>query len=374
MSRVSRPLRSSVAVLVSAGGLTLLAGCEDKTDQPTTTTADSGAQTGPALEPELKEALKGATGKEGEAPPASGDGPPESGVFPPGAADKKIRAGAAPQVEVGKEGGAPRVQLKALLPAPGAKQKATARVAVRAGPQMALPTVDFDLQLSAKTPKDVEVAEGQRSPVDVIVKVAAARLAPTQPGAVPANVEKEIKKLKGSVVSYSISPNGAGRGFSYEMSKGADGGLNDVMSALLGAIQTTTLPVPDKPLGAGGFWMVTTRDRFLGADVVTYRLCTVAGVSPEGADITVGTKRYAADKQMPDAAGMEVFQFMVAGETELKLGGDAGYAPTAKVTDTTQILLLPAGAPPPQAGAMPPGMRPILQQSNVIIELAAKKN
>jgi hypothetical protein len=64
-----------------------------------------------------------------------------------------------------------------------------------------------------------------------------------------------------------------------------------------------TIPYPDKPLGAGGYFMVTSRDEMMGLDLVSYRLIKVKQVTAEGATLEVSTKRYAASRSF-DLAGL----------------------------------------------------------------------
>src|SRR5262249_16735496 len=72
--------------------------------------------------------------------------------------------------------------------------------------------------------------------------------------------------------------------------------FRDMVRSLSDTLALLTMPYPDKPLGAGGYFMVTSRDDFLGIDLVTYRLVKVKSVTPEGATLDVSTKRYAASR------------------------------------------------------------------------------
>ena len=82
-----------------------------------------------------------------------------------------------------------------------------------------------------------------------------------------------------------------------------------------------------KPLGAGGYFMVTSRDDFLGLDLVTYRLVKVKSVTAEVATLDVSTKRYAASRTFdfpglpPDIEKtLAEFQSTSEGTVELPLG------------------------------------------------------
>jgi hypothetical protein len=113
---------------------------------------------------------------------------------------------------------------------------------------------------------------------------------------VPKDIDAQLSKLKGSKVEYSLLPGGAGVGYKFEAAKGASEEFKDVVRSLSDAVALLTIPYPDKPLGKGGFFMVTSRDDFLGLDMVTYRMIRVKDMTDQSATLDVSTKRYAASR------------------------------------------------------------------------------
>lgn len=280
-----------------------------------------------ALDPNLAEAVAAASvNAPGRGAPPAGQvegGPPPDGVFAPGAADKEMVRGAQPKITLGSEGSEPRVQL-GVGKAP-AKLAGTIQLALQSDPrQGAIPVL---LTLSIEPKKVEAAAEGDkaaRAPLPVVIKVTGAKIDAPQ---VPKDLDDQIAKLKGSRVEYSILPGGAGAGFRFDAPKGAPQDFRDMVRSLSDVVSLLTIPYPDKPLGAGAYFMVTSRDDFLGLDLVTYRLIKVKQVTPEGATLEVGTKRYAASRSF-DFPGLppEIdktlaeFQANSEGTVELPLG------------------------------------------------------
>ena len=114
---------------------------------------------------------------------------------------------------------------------------------------------------------------------------------------VPKDLDEQLAKLKGSKVEYSILPSGAGAGYRFDVPKGAPEEFKDVVRSLSDALGMLTIPYPDKAVGAGAYFMVTSRDDFQGMDLVTYRMVKVKQVTPAGATLDVSTKRYAASRR-----------------------------------------------------------------------------
>jgi hypothetical protein len=138
---------------------------------------------------------------------------------------------------------------------------------------------------------------------------------------VPKEVDQQISKVKGSKIEYGMLPNGTPTGFKVEAAKGAP---EDFVRSLSDALALLTMPYPDKPLGAGGYFMVTSRDELMGMDLVTYRMVKVKEVTPEGVTLDVNTKRYSASRTlelpgMPPDMDKNLFQFDAASEGTVRL-------------------------------------------------------
>jgi hypothetical protein len=279
--------------------LVLLAtvGCQKTEPSAETKKSDTEAKASKvdAIDPNLAEAVAAASvqapaGSRGAPAAQVEGGPPADGVFAPGAADKEIARGALPKLTLGSDGSAPKVQL-GVGKAP-AKMSGTIQIALQADPrQGAIPVL---LNVSVEPKKAEAVKEGD-APVSlpVSVRITGAKIdAPS----VPKDLDEQLAKLKGSKVEYSILPSGAGAGFRFDVSKGAPEEFKDVVRSLSDALGMLTIPYPDKPLGTGAYFMVTSREDFQGMDLVTYRMVKVKQVTEAGATLEVSTKRYAASR------------------------------------------------------------------------------
>jgi hypothetical protein len=337
-----------------------LAGCqknETKTEAESTKkdkASDSSASKVEAIDPDLAEAVAAASvaPKEGNAPAnaqAQG-GPPPDGVFAPGAADKELPRGGMPKITLGSEGADPK---QLLGPKSPSKLTGTIQVAMQTDPrQGAIPVL---LNVSIE-PKKVEAPkEGEKNAVSqpVTVRITGAKI--DAPG-VPKDIDEQISKLKGSKVEYSILPGGAGAGFRFEATKGTPEEFKDVVRSLSDTLTLLTIPYPDKPLGAGGFFMVTSRDDFLGLDLVTYRMIRVKEVTPQGVTLDVNTKRYSASRNF-DLPGLPPEVDKTLAEFQAQSDGTLQYPLGALLPTQGQINSQVAA----QLGAKDPGKRAMLQ-------------
>lgn len=314
------------ASAISCLALLCLLGCEkaEPKEEPKRSESDAAAAKAKAMDPDLAQAVAAASvpvpGGKGAPPTHAEGGPPPDGVFAPGAADKEAARGSLPKITLGSEGSAPK-----LLLGPGKSAKklsGTIQIALQSDPRQGAIPVLLDVTIE---PKKVEGAEGDK-PVSqpVSVRVNGAKI--DAPGA-PKDLDAQLAKLKGSKLEYSILPGGAGAGFRFDVPKGAPDDFRDVVRSLSDALALLTMPYPDKPLGAGGYFMVTSRDELMGLDLVTYRLVKVKQVTAEGATLDVSTKRYAATRTFdfpglpPDIdRNLAEFQATSEGTVELPLG------------------------------------------------------
>jgi hypothetical protein len=344
--------------------LTVL-GCEkaepkEETKRPE---KDAEANRAAAFDPNLAEAVAAASASaapraKGGAPEQVEGGPPADGVFAAGAADKEAAKGSLPKITLGSDGSAPRLLLG---PSKIAKKlSGTIQIAMQADPRQGAIPVLFDLTIEPKKTEGGDADKPASQPVSV--RITAAKI--DAPG-VPKDVNDQIAKLKGSKIEYSIVPGGAGAGFRFDVPKGAPDDFRDVVRSLSDTLGLLTIPYPDKPLGAGAYFMVTSRDELMGLDLVSYRLVKVKQVTAEGATLEVNTKRYAASRTF-DLAGLPPdvdktlaeFQSSSEGNVELPIGA---LLPTKGTINS----VLAAGL-----GAGDPKQRPMLQlQSRAQLEL-----
>lgn len=314
--------RKAIPVLLFGAALASAA-CEEKTES-SSSRGDAGAISDkPALDPNLAEAVQAASAsaRPGRAPRGDEKGPPPNGVFAPGQADKELPAGAPARITLGSEGSEPRVMLGDAQPQPGSKHRGALELQLTTGPRQGLPPMEFALAFAAQ-----KAAAGGADDVDVVATVTSVKLQPS-PG-VPPELGAELGKLKGSKVEYRVSKNGAGNDFRYTLAKGADPGLDNALRSLTEALSTLTLPFPDKPIGAGAYFMAVTREESVGAEVVAYRLVKVTEVKGDRVTLSINTKRYATSNRfdmpgVPKELGklsLQEFESTADGNLEVQKG------------------------------------------------------
>ncbi|HEY4107256.1 MAG TPA: hypothetical protein VGM44_25335 [Polyangiaceae bacterium] len=340
----------------------LALGCDKKEDEHHEESATSDA--GPhkvSDEPDLDKAVASvAASKAGSAANVGPDGPPPNGIFGPGGADKALAKGAAPIFTLGGDGSEPRVQLGPAAK-PGTKRSGTIEVATQSGEQGAVP-VSLAVTLEVLKPK--AESDAGASPNQVVVKVTGATI--NAPG-VPPEIMSSLAKLKGSHVDFQLSPDGAGSNFRYEVAKGVDPGLASSVQSLSDNLMLLALPFPNKPVGAGAYWMVTTRDLVAGIDVVTYRLVKVDKVEGNAATLSVNTKRYAASpafdiEGLPPGVPHVMSEFQAGGQGNLVVNAGDSFAKSGELDSTFGAAL---GAADPKTK-----QRPMVQlQGRAIINL-----
>jgi hypothetical protein len=155
--------------------------------------------------------------------------------------------------------------------------------------------VEYALALKVDKPKDEKKDDkkdaSRPAGVQVRGKVAAIGLPPQ----VPRELGDKLGKLKGTEVRYTIAPNGGATDLGYAVPKDADPGLGEaVVKGLIDAIGVMVPPLPAKPIGAGGYWMVTDRASNFGIEVVRYRVYTVDKIDKDSASFSVQVRQYAA--------------------------------------------------------------------------------
>jgi hypothetical protein len=314
--------------LFVAWGVTLLAGCEEKTERSAEPAASVNKNA--AMDPAVAKAMAAASvqAAKGAAPSASG-GPPPTGIFAPGAADKELTRGAAPKLTLGGTGSEPRVSLGAAQPKPGWKATGSIQVVLQTDPRQGGLPIDLGMSLEAAKPSG-EAPQGAPSFVNVTAKVTSAKVGVT---GVSRELEGRIASLKGARVTYQVAPDGSGSGYRAEGSVGA-AELRDQLQMLEEAIALVTLPRPTEPVGVGAVWMATSRDGAFGMDLVTYRLVKVEELAGDNVTLSIGTKRYAASDKF-------------------SLAGQAGNAPKELLEFQARSdgrLTFAVGAPFPQNG------------------------
>jgi hypothetical protein len=314
-------------------------GCDKKEKQRDSegdnSASDAGASKENKLgadEPDLAKAMGSVAAARANPAAGTAGGPPPTGIFGPGEADKAAAKGAPASLTVGSDGSEPRVLLGAPLK-PGIKRAGTIDVATQSDPQQGAIPIQFAVTFESLKPKaEGEVkpkAEGEAAAAtltQIVVKVMGAKI--NAPG-VPADLANAVSKLKGSRVEYQVGADGTAVNLRNEIPKGVDAGFRDPVQALSDLLVGVALPFPSKPVGLGGYWMVTSRDAVMGLDVVTYRLVKVEKIEGTSVSLSVNTKRYAASpafelEGLPPDAPRVMAEFRAAGEGKISVAvGDA---------------------------------------------------
>lgn len=313
-------------------------------------------------------AAESARAKPGDA--KSDNGPPETGVFEPGAADKAVPPAGPFKVEVLGEGAEPRVQL--AFAAPGDEQKATIVLVNR---QMnSLQSFEYSLAIRVDKPKDEKAKDDKkdakktdaaRGPLRVIAKVLACVPTADIRSQVPKEAIEALAKLKGSEVKYQLL-DGVVSDFSYTVAKDADPAHEGTLRALGEALSLASVPLPNKPVGKGGFWMVGDRAASSGIDLVRYRVFRVESIEKGHAVLAVETRQYATkgDLDLPQAKGQKVsidrFDSQGKGKVDWM---ESSFFPTQGDTSTRMQMALNVG------GGAGPGAQRVMFQSEMAVKL-----
>ncbi len=344
-TRVLRTLLAASALAVWLGA------CEDKPrEAKLPSDEDAGEEQLKGVDPELAEAVANAK-KSGKNTKATEEGgPPESGVFEPGKADEQLKPGAPPKIALGSAGNEPRVALGDTV-SPGWKQSGSIELSLKMG-RNALPELGVGLSIEATKPKapasGAEPAAAATGGQPMVAKIEKLGFT-TDVGADGKDTLAQLAKLRGSRVEFRIVQGGVGVDYGYTLSKGADQNLGTlVMRALSEAVETATLGFPKETVGAGGYWLITTRGSVNGAEVVSYRMVKLEKVEGDTLSLSVNTKRYAVSTKLdlPGLApGTEVAQFQSLVEGTLTAQKHHPMASSGSTKQSFQAALIQPSQP-----------------------------
>lgn len=276
--------------------------------------------TGPVVDDKIAKAVANAAKAGSAAAVGSDQGPPENGILGPTRADAEAARGSAPSVKLGSSGSDPKIQLGSSLVPAAVFDKKTGLidVSVRTGASM-MPGTRLNLEFaqSSAAPASTDGASPTRP---VVVSVSLSDLSASQAAQViPGELAVEIRKLKGTELVFQTQ-NAAFVGEpAVTLSKAANPQLDTLVQAAGSGLSDAVLAFPKEPVGAGAFWKVTSRERLLGTDVLTYRLVKVVDVTDGQARLEVNTKRYLADGGigLPGIESAKVHQFQAEGTGQL---------------------------------------------------------
>lgn len=317
------------------------AGCKseekDSSAREAAPEATAAASTGaPVLDNKIANAVAQAAKTPAQSGQAAADGPPPDGVMGAARADAELAQGAPAKLKLGSAGSEPRVVLGAADW--GDKRPGQLEISVRIGPS-SMPTTVLKLDVrkgaAAQSPAGAaapsaagsaglslpasQANAAQANGLAYLLDVVGADLAATQPGEVPPQVGGEIRKLKGSQFTAQVSAEGLSGTPKFTLAKGATDQLDSMFEAAATTLNDAAVAYPKEAVGAGGFWMTTSRETLLGAPVIVYRMIKVAEVKDGNTVLDVSAKRYLAADTL-GVMGLEqakVVQFQAESSTQM---------------------------------------------------------
>jgi hypothetical protein len=316
----------------------------------------------------LAKALEQAARAQAQAGGAATSGPPPNGILEPERANQEAAAGSLPKLTLATAGSEPRVSLAAPdLGALSDTRIGQMEVALRLNAG-ALPTLAFKFEVRPST--TAAGIEGADAKKDILVEVVNAELGQRQPGEIPASVAERVPKFKGTRFVFDWQQGFALGNARFERSKAAVDDLDLLLQTTSEIFPSLVPALPAEPVGVGATWLVTSREQFLGTDVVAYRMVRVEEVGPSVA-LSINTKRYSTGGplRLPGVPEHEIARFEATDEATLRvqpghrlpvegqlvqtlnahLITDQGRAPVQ--FETRALFAFP---PKPQAGAPAP--------------------
>jgi hypothetical protein len=336
--------RVLIVGLINLVGLMSLAlttaGCKQDNESEARTSPQEQAatvSTAPVVDNKIAKAVANAA-KAAPAVATAEGGPPENGVLGAARADSELRRGAPPKLKLGSAGNEPKLQLGVASGTENTafdKRSGSVEVSVRTGASMMPSTavkLDFSqpgnsLPSSAPTTNTVLNTPGAsvvpvQGVVPVVASVAQSDLGRTQPGQIPPELAAEIRKLKGTQLTFQTAQGALVGAPTIVLSKGANPQLETLVQAAGAGVVDAAIAFPKEPVGVGAFWMVTSREVLLGTDVVCYRMVKVVEITDGKARLEINTKRYLADGNigLPGIEDAKVHQFHAEGTSQLVVG------------------------------------------------------
>jgi hypothetical protein len=187
-----------------------------------------------------------------------------------------------------------------------------------------LPGIVYALVVEVTAPEAVE-GEPQVA-ASVSFRIASAKPSERQRGRLPAELVREIAKLKGTKISAPLSAYGSVEQPRIELAKGVagakggGGALAMLAESLASALVLAVGPVPKAPVGVGAYWMAIDRSMLGGVDVLRYRVIRVEKVAAGKVSLKVESRHYAASPEsLPAGAppGLVIVQFESQAKAEL---------------------------------------------------------
>ncbi len=340
--------------------------------------ATSPSSTASAMAPEIANAVQQAAAQAKSSTGSAEGAPPPDGILGLERANQEAPMGSPPKLTLGGNGSEPRVVLGGPLPTSGGKGQI--EITVRTGPQAAMPTVLFGLDVGRSEAKSEDPLDAADE--DLTFSVQQVSLSPSQLGQLPKEAQAAIQKLKQSKVVFGLdagAPVGSPR---ILRTKGSLEDLELMMMGTADGLRSALVSYPKEPVGKDAVWMVTSREVFLGADVVAYRLHRIVEVGQDAVVVKVDTKRYLATPKLglPGVGSHPIEQFQGSDEATLRIvpgvalpaegeivqrlgavaqaDGDPGRAMQVKMELRSQVTFPPSTAPAQGVGKTQPAPAP----------------
>jgi hypothetical protein len=341
-------------------GAALSASCksEDKESEGAKSEATATASTAaPVLDNKIANAVAQAAKTQAQPGQAADNGPPQDGIMGAARADAELAKGAPAKVKLGSSGSEPRTQLGAADW--GDKRPGQLEISVRNGPG-AMPTTVLKLEVrkgavaasapaSTATPGAAPVGAAANGPLAYLLDVVNADLATTQPGEVPPQLGAEIRKLKGSQFGAQVGTEGLIGTPTFTLAKGAIDQLDSMLDAGATTLNDAIIAYPKEPVGAGGFWMTTSRETLLGAPVIVYRMIKVSEIKDGNTVLDVSAKRYLAAETL-GVSGLEqakVVQFQAESSTQMMVPSGSALPLDGRAQTSIRAFVEIEGQPRP---------------------------
>ncbi|HEX3771090.1 MAG TPA: hypothetical protein VHV30_09510 [Polyangiaceae bacterium] len=346
---MTRVMTGPLVAVLALGCMAATLGCDEKKSSESAPSLDASAASDKyaTADPKLEKALQAVA----SAMPPNDNGPPPDGIFAPGVADKRHPKGAPTTVEVLSDGAEPRVTLNDAAPDAvrvSSYGPAALELAVQLGPRQAFPTVDFSLLFGPAKKDDGGndwlVAEAKKT------ALAQDQLGDMQPG-----TDQVVATLQGSQLRIKVGADGCESDLQVIPGKGTPASLSRLSQAAAELLVFSTVPLPNKPVGAGAQWIAESRMTLSEMEVIAYRAIKVKSIEGNRLHLSLDVKAYATspDITMPEVPkGATLQQVDVQGQGEMELvRGEI----LARKSQVQQRVVMVFSAPP---GTQPPGADP----------------
>jgi hypothetical protein len=326
-SKLAPALATQVSIRCSSlfcallAGVLSLAACDREEPAPAEPKSEELTEKKPAVDQKIASAMAAAekNARSEAAAPSGQAAPPPDGILGADAAARELSPGSPAELVLGGNGSEPRLQLGSEHLAPGAGPTGRLTISYRSGGSV-MPTIEFEAKQKiavagnptqpASVPTSAAPgaapassnsgAAGSVGPLALRFVLGGARPADNQPGRLPENARAEIAKLNGSTVELVAQPNGAIMAQSRKVA-GDNLDLEPIVTSASESLGAVLLPYPEVPVGVGAFWMVKSRETLSGAPVIAYRMVKLTELSPAQAKLSVETRRYLIEPNLPIA-------------------------------------------------------------------------